>query len=88
MINFLFYVMTDLSLDECKELSYVQVSLDFLTMQSLAAYMLILIRQYERNKSDMWMSIGLLIMRAGLHVSNNKCNKLKLGFAVLNNNFK
>jgi hypothetical protein len=30
--------------------------------------MLTLVRQYERNKSDMCMSIGLLIMRAGLHV--------------------
>ncbi|CAG8535843.1 5658_t:CDS:2 [Funneliformis mosseae] len=36
-------------------------------MQSLAAFMLTLIRQYEKSNSDMWMSIGLLMIRAGFH---------------------
>ncbi|CAI2169030.1 10132_t:CDS:2 [Funneliformis geosporum] len=36
-------------------------------MQSLAAFMLTLLRRYEKNNSDMWMSIGLLIIRAGFH---------------------
>ncbi|CAG8525912.1 4787_t:CDS:2 [Funneliformis caledonium] len=36
-------------------------------MQSLATFMLTLLRRYEKNDSDMWMSIGLLIVRAGFH---------------------
>ncbi|CAG8678803.1 2287_t:CDS:2 [Funneliformis caledonium] len=37
-------------------------------MQSLAAFMLTLIRQYEKSNSDMWMSIGLLMIGAGFHI--------------------
>ncbi|CAG8450807.1 12347_t:CDS:2 [Funneliformis mosseae] len=36
-------------------------------MQSLATFMLTLLRRYEKNDSDMWMSIGLLTVRAGFH---------------------
>ncbi|PKC71027.1 hypothetical protein RhiirA1_413656 [Rhizophagus irregularis] len=66
----LLYVTNDLSLDECKKISYAQIIFGYLMVQSLAAYMFNLIKQYEYNKFDTWMSIGLLVLRAGFHVSN------------------
>ncbi|CAB4396535.1 uncharacterized protein OCT59_002641 [Rhizophagus irregularis] len=65
----LLYVTNDLSLDECKKISYAQIIFGYLMVQSLAAYMFNLIKQYEYNKFDTWMSIGLLVLRAGFHIA-------------------
>ncbi|CAG8599697.1 6908_t:CDS:2, partial [Funneliformis caledonium] len=57
-----------------KEPEYVEddvtnvLILEIFIMQSLAAFMLTLLRRYEKSNSEMWMSIGLLMIRAGFHL--------------------
>ncbi|GES95336.1 hypothetical protein GLOIN_2v1840459 [Rhizophagus clarus] len=88
MIEFLF-ATNDLSLDECKMISYAQISFNFIMMQSLAAFMFNLIRQYEYNKFDKLINIGLLVLRAGFHIAyifsiNPHVNQL-IGMSFCNN---
>lgn len=71
MIEFL-NATNDFSLDGCKKISYAQIVFGCFMMQSLAAYMLLLIKQYEHYKFDTWMTIGLLALRAGFHVSTKQ----------------
>ncbi|RIA83308.1 hypothetical protein C1645_786714 [Glomus cerebriforme] len=68
MIEFFFYVRNDLTLDECKTISYVQMIANFFMNQSLATFGLMLIRQYEYKRFDAWASIVLLVLRVIFNV--------------------
>ncbi|CAB4388008.1 unnamed protein product [Rhizophagus irregularis] len=73
--SLLFFMIINLSCEMYMRVNYVQMIFNYFMMQSLAAYILILISKYEKNKSeltkkvDMWINIVLLVTRAAFNVA-------------------
>ncbi|GBB83411.1 hypothetical protein RclHR1_10130006 [Rhizophagus clarus] len=65
-----FFLIINMSLEVYKRINYVQLIFNSFMMQSLAAYILLLISKYEKkNKSDMWINVALLVTRAVFNVA-------------------
>src|SRR5438874_2156783 len=62
-------VPADVSLNECKTISYIAALAHLLHKSSLSAFLLWRLRQIESNNVDYWVGIGLFAARFSFHVS-------------------